>query len=207
MEELLVSTGRGEQLEQAQELERHALLERMRRELRAESDEPDHDDQMSEVWYDHPAAVSSQKPSVQLTIALTDFSGYLWKKSPGALIPIRQWKRRWFVLSAGRLRWFASEDEADSDYKKHLKGEIDFCLNPCTVSAVASNHSTQFSIRPRGGKWVLGCFTGADQGREFLLDALSSRLHRDNWIDAVKSHLDHGEQMYSGTLCQSFLGM
>lgn len=203
VEKILISTGSEEQLKKAQEREKKALFERIRRELQLEADE-DEDDKMSEVWDDHPG--NNQLPQIQ-TLSLptpSDLSGHLWKKSPSPLVPIRQWKWRWVVLSAGKLQWFTSEAEAKKGDRKSLRGEIDFSLNPCTVGAV-SNHTTQMSIRPHDGKWVMGAFTGSEKGREFLFDTFSSQWDQQTWVDAITTHLKHGGQAYGGTRL-SFMG-
>lgn len=204
VEKVLVSTGSGEKLTQAQESEKKALFQRIRRELELEYVPEDDDDKTSEVWDDHPSG-NNQMPAFQMAAAPpSDLRGHIWKKSPAPLMPIRQWKWRWVVLSEGKLRWYASEAEANSGNRNSLRGEIDFALNACNVGAMTSVE-TQFSIRPNGGKWMLGAFTGADEGREFLFDAFSSQFDRDTWVSAIKTHLKHSNTSFGGTRL-SFMG-
>mmetsp|Transcript_108299 Transcript_108299/g.169360 ORF Transcript_108299/g.169360 Transcript_108299/m.169360 type:complete len:315 (+) Transcript_108299:97-1041(+) len=206
VERELESMGLGEKLKQAQERERAALFERIRKELEreAQADEEDEFDKMSEVWDDHPGSCESL-PAVSFAApAPADIAGHLWKKSPSPLTPIKQWKWRWISLSKGKLKWYMSEADGKSDNRRCMRGEIDFSLNPCNVALDDQNES-QFIVRPQSGTWILGSFTGADTGREFYFDCHASEYDRKKWVDAISQQMRHGGQAYGGTRL-SFMG-
>jgi len=188
MEKVLASTGSAKTLKVSQERERKALLER----CRIDSDEE------SEAWNgsdrDEGGEQAQQQESSWMIVP-NDVSGFLWKKNPGKIVLFKQWKWRYVVLIEGKLQWYASENEGDT--RKGMKGEIDFSINPCGVERVPDSE-TQFKITPQDGKWVLGGFTGASEGREFIFDARNSQIERDTWINSIRCHLQHGGTSFNG---------
>merc|ERR1719486_1017650 len=90
------------------------------------------------------------------------FVGHLWKRIPPSLFRFRQYQWRKIILEDGKLSWAEAGDPP-----KENKGVVDFITNVgCEVVAVEGDEA-KFIIRPEGGMWTMGDFTGADKGREF----------------------------------------
>jgi hypothetical protein len=146
------------------------------------------DEEMASLWQEGMSTEGDEG-------ALVLFHGSLWKKTPKLArkldtgirmfhVPIRKFQLRYITLSFGCLSW--------SDRFKRL-GRVDFNRNDCVVSEVAGS-TTEFEIRPSGGAWKEGDFTGAASGRVLVFDAKDSEHDRSRWMEVISLHISHAKK-------------
>lgn len=195
VEKALKATGSATALANAQDSERKAFLERA---VAADTVDNDEDsegsDAKSENWDDDSEAHQFAMPRFAAPAPDT-LEGWLLKKAPQTRL-FKQFQKRWVVLDQGRLSWYGSDSDAASG-SSLLKGQIDFAINPSLVSELSAS-KTQFSLKPAGGQWVLGSFTGAAEGREFQFDAVDSDFDRNIWMESISAHIKHAKQQFQG---------
>jgi len=150
------------------------------------------DEEMASVWQE---GMSTEGDGGAIVL----FHGSLWKKTPklvrkwntnvplfekGVPCSIRKYQLRYITLSLGCLSW--------SDRLKRL-GRLDFSKNDCVVSEVAGS-TTEFEIRPSGGAWKEGDFTGAASGRVLVFDTKDSEHDRSRWMEVISLHISHAKR-------------
>jgi len=116
--------------------------------------------------------------------------GSLSKKSGNDWFGLKGWDERYVVLKEQKLSYWKSESAMKEDPKAEAQGVLNLATTACEILPHHGN-STLFSIRPKGGKWIDGAFTGADAGREFVFDAAKSEHSRSEWVEALTAHIEY----------------
>lgn len=108
------------------------------------------------------------------------FRGTLLKESP-ARFRFRRFQQRIVALEGTKLNWYKESGCGSSIV---YKGFVDLAANACEVEATGGS---QFTLKPAGGRWTSGEFTGAESGRCFVFDAKDSEHSVGQWVDAIRS--------------------
>lgn len=111
--------------------------------------------------------------------------GTLLKESP-ASFRLQRFQRRIVTLEGHKLNWY-KESTCGNDVV--YRGFVDLAANDCVVESLGGS---QFTLKPAGGTWSSGSFTGADSGRSFLFDAKNSEHPVAQWVDAIKAAIISG---------------
>jgi len=113
--------------------------------------------------------------------------GHLLKVSPNRLRQcICSYQLRHVVLERGYLTWAMPTMLTDRGGPLQARGCLNFHKNPCEVRV---DRGITFTVRPLGGGWQDGTFTGVHEGRIFTFDTQGSEHNLQRWMEAFKAHI------------------
>lgn len=111
------------------------------------------------------------------------------KQSPN---PLRQCvfglQTRFVTLRAARVYWSHSGECTSAGIPSNVQGFVDLVVNECEV---VEEDDFAFVLRPSGGSWIDGAFTGHEHGRVFQFDAGQSERSKSEWLDVFHKHINY----------------